>query len=266
MVCSPGAGGQAKCQGINRERQHLRRRHRQVTVWDSRVAGARRLNMLAELVKYSERAALIDAQRHPVHGFRPDARSAQGAARRVHPEVEQEHACPPRISTSGTAPTSVPAIRRRRRRPDAKFGATVEESFKLLHRLLAAAPLPPRRRRARLQPGRPPGRAAASSPSPPGEDLHGHTHRLTLAFDTNVIEDVGGAGVPGADLADVQTGASFRLAHRAHEIDRFIELPWVVEWLARDLRRTGAAAAARGQRRRSGGGNARRTRRTSPTT
>ncbi|MGH8612546.1 MAG: virulence factor SrfB, partial [Gammaproteobacteria bacterium] len=64
-----------------------------------------------------------------------------------------------------------------------------------------------------------------------GEDLRGHTHRLTLAFDTNILDDRGDTAYLAPTKADVKTGASFGLAYRAHEMGWFPEIPWIGEWL-----------------------------------
>lgn len=64
-----------------------------------------------------------------------------------------------------------------------------------------------------------------------GDDLRGHTHRLTVAFDTNVLDGTDDTAYLAPTRADVQTGATFLLAYRAHEMGWFPEMPWVDEWL-----------------------------------
>jgi hypothetical protein len=64
-----------------------------------------------------------------------------------------------------------------------------------------------------------------------GDDIRGHTHRLTVAFDTNVLERSDETAYLAPTRADVQTGATFLLAHRAHEMSWFPEMPWIDEWL-----------------------------------
>ena len=160
--------------------------------------------MLAELVKYSERAALIersgiqfmdfgltlDLRKEPPGEFilKP---SRNTLARLEYQERDGSYVCP------GNPP--------KKTAPDAKFGTTVEESFKLL--LDCWLPLPYLRAEGERGFSGPTtwarGRVVAVAP---GEDVHGHTHRLTLAFDTNVIEDVEGL----AYLAPTQGGRAGR--------------------------------------------------------
>lgn len=62
------------------------------------------------------------------------------------------------------------------------------------------------------------------------EDRH-HTHRLTLAFDTNLLDNAKGTAYLAPTTADVQARANFRLAHRSHQMVWFVITPWVSEWL-----------------------------------
>ena len=64
-----------------------------------------------------------------------------------------------------------------------------------------------------------------------GEDPDNHTHRVTLAFDTNVFESSDDTKYLAPTRANVQTGDNFGFACRATEIGWFIELPWVVGWI-----------------------------------
>ncbi|MFO1153261.1 MAG: virulence factor SrfB [Rhodospirillales bacterium] len=186
--------------------------------------------MLAELVRYSERTALImrsgiqfmdfgltfDLRQEPPGEF--VLRSSNNAlARLEYQERDGSYVCP------GNPP--------KKTAPSEKYATVVDESFKLLEYCWLPVPY--------LRTDGDRGYAGPTTwargrivPLAPGDDLQGHTHRLTLAFDTNVIDDPEGLAYLAPSLADVQTGASFRLAHRAHELDRFIELPWIVEWLA----------------------------------
>jgi Uncharacterized protein conserved in bacteria, putative virulence factor len=65
----------------------------------------------------------------------------------------------------------------------------------------------------------------------PGEDLKGRTHRVVIAFDTNVTEEVQGARYLAPTMTDVSSGAKFQLAWRSHEHKRFPEQDWISEWL-----------------------------------
>lgn len=58
-----------------------------------------------------------------------------------------------------------------------------------------------------------------------------HTHRLTLAIDTNLLADAEDLRYLAPTEADVGAGAAFAFAHRAHEIGWFPELPWVAGWI-----------------------------------
>lgn len=64
-----------------------------------------------------------------------------------------------------------------------------------------------------------------------GDDPDKHTHRLTLAFDTNVFDSSDDTKYLAPTRANVQTGDNFGFAYRANEIGWFIELPWVVGWI-----------------------------------
>ncbi len=65
-----------------------------------------------------------------------------------------------------------------------------------------------------------------------GEDLRGHSHRLTLAFDTNVLEEATHTAYLAPTREDIKTGAAFAFTHRAHEMGWFMEIPWIGEWIA----------------------------------
>lgn len=77
-----------------------------------------------------------------------------------------------------------------------------------------------------------------------GRDLQEHTHRLTVSFDTNVLERADDTAYLAPTLGDVREGASFQLAWRAHEMGWFTELPWLGEWL-NEVFREGAAKRLR---------------------
>jgi len=185
--------------------------------------------MLAELVRYSERAALIERSGIQFMDFglnlelRKEApgefvlkASRNTLARLEYQERDGRYVCP------GNPP--------KKEMPDPRYTAAVDDSFKLL--LGCWLPVPFLRGEGERGFSGPTtwarGRIVAVAP---GEDVQRHSHRLTLAFDTNVIEDVEGLAYLAPIRADVQAGASFRFTHRAHEIDRFIEQPWVIDWL-----------------------------------
>lgn len=186
--------------------------------------------MLAELIKFSERAALIERSgiQFMDFGLKLDVRkeapgefalkeSKNTLARLEYQERDGSYVCP------GNPP--------KKATPVPRYSVSVEDSFKLL--CDCWLPLPCLRAEGDRGFSGPTtwarGRVVVVAPE---DDLHGHSHRLTLAFDTNVIDDIEGLAYLAPTKADVQSGASFRLAHRAHEIDRFIELPWVIDWLA----------------------------------
>ncbi|MDO9617517.1 MAG: virulence factor SrfB [Pseudomonas sp.] len=65
----------------------------------------------------------------------------------------------------------------------------------------------------------------------PGEDPDGHTHRVTLAFDTKVFASRSDTAYLAPTSDDVRAGASFALAHQANEMGWFLDLGWVNDWL-----------------------------------
>lgn len=62
-------------------------------------------------------------------------------------------------------------------------------------------------------------------------DLQGNTHRLTLAFDTHVIDRGGKSRYLAPSKEDVATGARFRLAFTSAETNWFMAQEWLGEWL-----------------------------------
>lgn len=62
-------------------------------------------------------------------------------------------------------------------------------------------------------------------------DLEGNTHRLTLAFDTNVFEGSDNTDYLAPTLDDIESGEIFRLASRADGMGWFVDLHWVNDWL-----------------------------------
>lgn len=189
------------------------------------VTGAQ---MLSELVKFSERATLImrsgvqfmdfgltlDLRKEPPGEFVVQA-SLRSLARLEYDSRADRLIHPASPSVGVKSKHSVP----------------VEESIKLLQDCWL--PLPYLRAGRQRQFAQGPttwarGRIVALAP---GEDLGNHTHRLTIAFDTNIFDDVEDLAYLVPTRADVQAGASFQLAHRAHEMGWFTEVPWIAEWL-----------------------------------
>jgi len=66
---------------------------------------------------------------------------------------------------------------------------------------------------------------------PEGTDMEGHTHRITLAFDTGIFEHRSDTAYLAPTDEDVRTGATFALAHQADEMGWFLGLSWVNGWL-----------------------------------
>jgi hypothetical protein len=64
-----------------------------------------------------------------------------------------------------------------------------------------------------------------------GEDPDGHTHRVTLAFDTKVFASRSDTAYLAPTSDDVRAGAAFALAHQADEMGWFLDLAWVDGWL-----------------------------------
>lgn len=62
-------------------------------------------------------------------------------------------------------------------------------------------------------------------------DLHGHTHRLTLAFDTRTMPRHGNTAYLAPVDEDVRSGASFRIANQAPQTGWFTDQAWVRAWL-----------------------------------
>lgn len=65
----------------------------------------------------------------------------------------------------------------------------------------------------------------------PAASPEGHTHRVTFAFDTQIVRQVNSAGYLGPVHDDVQGKAMFKYACGADQMDQFLELPWVDGWL-----------------------------------
>lgn len=67
-------------------------------------------------------------------------------------------------------------------------------------------------------------------------DEHGHTHRITLAFDTHIMAKREGVAYLAPNDEDLRNGQAFRLAVHLTEMHWFLDLNWVKEWLAEIFR------------------------------
>ena len=181
--------------------------------------------MLAELVKFSEQVALImrsgiqfmdfgltlDLRKEPPGEFMVQT-SLSGLARLEYDDRADRYVHPANPQQSVKP----------------KFSVGVDESLRLLNECWL--PLPYLNEKAR-----PPGpttwargRIVALAP---GEDVNKYTHRLTIAFDTNLLEDAKNTTYLTPTAADVEAGEPFRLAYRAHQIGWFTEIEWIAGWL-----------------------------------
>jgi hypothetical protein len=64
-----------------------------------------------------------------------------------------------------------------------------------------------------------------------GPDLEGHTHRLTLAFDTRTLPRRDNTAYLCPTDDDINAGANFRLATMTIDMRWFMDQSWVKEWL-----------------------------------
>ncbi|MDR5900296.1 virulence factor SrfB [Halomonas vilamensis] len=62
-------------------------------------------------------------------------------------------------------------------------------------------------------------------------DLDGHTHRLTLVFDTSTLPHRENTAYLCPSDSDISAGANFRLATMTIDMRWFMDQPWVKEWL-----------------------------------
>jgi hypothetical protein len=197
--------------------------------------------MLAELVKFAEKATLImrsgiqcldfglklDPRRQPPGEFamQPSLRSL---ARLEYDERGDRLVHPAQPGVAVKSKLSVP----------------VEDSLRLLDGCWLPMPYLRAGRDSRFADGPTTWARGRIVALEPGEDLHGSSHRFTLAFDTNVLDDAEDTVYLAPTRADVDTGAAFRLAWRATEMGWFIEVPWVSAWL-REAFEDGAPARLR---------------------
>lgn len=189
--------------------------------------------MLAELVNFSEKAALImhsgvqfmdfgltfEPRREPSGEF--VVQSSLRSLARLEYDARADCYVHPGNPGVGVRP---------------KFSISIEDSFKLLTDCWLPLPYLRSTRQGSFSNGPTTWARARMVALAPGEDLHGCSCRLTLAFDTNVFEDAEGTAYLAPTKADVRSGATFKFAHRAHEMGWFTEVPWVAEWLAEVFR------------------------------
>ncbi|NKD86309.1 virulence factor SrfB [Haematospirillum jordaniae] len=72
-------------------------------------------------------------------------------------------------------------------------------------------------------------------PLEPGQDRDGYTHRLVLAFDTNVTEERLGTAYLAPTLGDVEGGVRFALAWQGEDPAWFMAQRWVSGWLEQEF-------------------------------
>ncbi|MGE1152874.1 virulence factor SrfB [Pseudomonas kitaguniensis] len=65
----------------------------------------------------------------------------------------------------------------------------------------------------------------------PAADIDGNTHRLTLAFDSRIMQKRSGTAYLAPNEEDVSSGVAFKLAVNSAELQEFLSQPWVNEWL-----------------------------------
>ena len=65
----------------------------------------------------------------------------------------------------------------------------------------------------------------------PAPDAEGHTHRVTLAFDTQLLPTREGRPYLAPSPLDMQSGEEFALSDHEADTGWFLEQEWVREWL-----------------------------------
>ncbi|RYU59905.1 virulence factor SrfB [Methylolobus aquaticus] len=197
--------------------------------------------MLSELVEFSDNATLImrsgvqfldfglsvDLRKEPPGEFA--LQSSQQSLARLEWDERRERFVHPADPGAVVKP---------------RFSASVDDSLKLLDGCWVPLPFLCAGAQRRFDDGPTTWARGRIVRLAAGDDLRGHTHRLTLAFDTNVLDRGDDTAYLAPTPADVQTGASFQLAYRAHECPWFPEQPWVDEWL-REVYRDEAARRLR---------------------
>ncbi len=119
-------------------------------------------------------------------------------------------------------------------RPDRDGEAPVDESLALLADCWLPIPVLRVHGGSRFDAGPLNWARARVVPLAPGEDEEGHTHRIVLAFDTNVEASLqAGAAYLAPTAQEVSEGsAKYAIAWRGFEPTPFLELPWVEGWLS----------------------------------
>ncbi|MEA9391535.1 virulence factor SrfB [Acerihabitans sp. TG2] len=62
-------------------------------------------------------------------------------------------------------------------------------------------------------------------------DQEGHTHRVSMAFDTKIYPDRTNTQYLAPSESDIKSGVGFALAFRSNELGDFLDLSWVDGWL-----------------------------------
>lgn len=184
--------------------------------------------MLAELVTFSEKATLImqSGVQFMDFGLTLDLRKEPDGefAQQTHPlgvvRLEYDERTDRYIHPGNPAVAVQP-----------KFSLALKETLGLLDGCWLPLPILRAGPQRRFAEGPTTWARARLIALPPGEDIQGHTHRLTLGFDTNIFEAAEDVAYLAPTGHEVQTGASFLFAHRAHEMGWYPHLPWVDEWL-----------------------------------
>lgn len=184
---------------------------------------------LAELVRFSEKATLImrSGIQFMDFGLALDTRSEPSGEFALQSSLRSLVRLEYDERTDRYSHPSNPGVSVR-----SKLSVSVEESFRLLEGCWLPLPY--------LRAGMP--RQFANGPTtwarariialPAGSDAREFTHRLTLAFDTNIIDErADDTAYLAPTLSDVREGAAFRLAWRGQEMGWFIEVPWIGAWL-----------------------------------
>lgn len=113
-------------------------------------------------------------------------------------------------------------------RPESSF--SLEQSLKLLEKVWLPLPFlrftPPRNFS-----GGPDNWARMQIVALDEPDQEGHTHRISLAFDTKVYSEGQNNELLAPNENDIKTGVSFALAFYNDELSDFLDLTWVDGWL-----------------------------------
>lgn len=165
-------------------------------------------------VQFLDFAAALDLRRMAAGEFALQS-SKLSLARLAYDERTEQYFNPIEPGTSVKPTLSVP----------------MDQSIKLLADIWVPVPVfrfsPPRR----FDEGPTNWARARITPLAEGEDPDGHSHRITIAFDTRVFPSRDDTAYLAPTSDDVNSGASFALAYKANEIGWFVELVWIEAWL-----------------------------------